>query len=857
MTDIDVIREIENKLEINLKISNLEHLMYGKEFHSYALDNYHRVIGLNLYDSNLSDLTLIIKLTNLEYLNLGFNRLRDLTSIKELKSLTGLNLSDNLISDLSPIKVLKKLTHLYFWQNQLSNISALKELRNLIELNLGFNTITDLTPLSKLTNLRSLYLHYNDISDLAPLNKLRNLNTLYLFNNHISDIKPLNELRNLNSLSLSDNQISDLTPLKDLKNLNSLSLGNNPIRYLPKWIIDFNLEIQWIEYNSMGILSLYDNPLEQPPIEVVKQGKEAIKNYFEELRNQKTVQLYEAKLLVVGQGDVGKSWLMYRLINGKAPDSTVSTEGIQIIKWTINDAIKNADGTTSSFDINFWDFGGQEIYHSTHQFFLTKRSLYLFVWEARTDDDIIGFDYWLNVIRLLSDNAPVIVVMNKCDERTKEIDGKSIQDKFPNVKRFFSVSASRGDGIEDLKNEIVREITQLPLVGNTLPKVWTDIRKELEQHDKNYISYKEYCAICQHHGLEQERADHLSKYYHDLGVFLYFGDNMILRDRVFLKPDWATKAVYKILDQEEVKTKKGKFSYKELKIYWREYDEQEYKYLLELMQKFELCFKLRNQQTYIVPELLPASDSGIPWDEAENLRFEYHYNFMPAGILSRLMVRLHELLKNENYWRYGLALTYKNCDALVKAEPFNRKITVRLRGVNKGEFLNNIRFEIDIIHGTLNNPDVKEMVQCNCSECMKTNAKPNLFLYNVLRQYEAEGRRTIDCTNGKIKEVEVLSLLRDVPMTKKEKEEQEAKEIRRGDTYNFYGDKNTVQAHTEMSIIDQSEHELQVTKQPEEPPMKKWYQKTWVIIVGLGTILGILASISKITGFSLKDIFHW
>ena len=29
------------------------------------------------------------------------------------------------------------------------------------------------------------------------------------------------------------------------------------------------------------------------------------------------------------------------------------------------------------FRLNVWDFGGQEIYHATHQFFLTHRSLYL------------------------------------------------------------------------------------------------------------------------------------------------------------------------------------------------------------------------------------------------------------------------------------------------------------------------------------------------------------------------------------------------------------------------------------------------------------------------------------------------
>jgi GTPase SAR1 family protein len=39
-----------------------------------------------------------------------------------------------------------------------------------------------------------------------------------------------------------------------------------------------------------------------------------------------------------------------------------------------------------TFRVNIWDFGGQEIYHQTHQFFLSKRSLYL--------DEILDSDFY-------------------------------------------------------------------------------------------------------------------------------------------------------------------------------------------------------------------------------------------------------------------------------------------------------------------------------------------------------------------------------------------------------------------------------------------------------------------------------
>nr|WP_225894080.1 hypothetical protein [Atlanticothrix silvestris] len=63
------------------------------------------------------------------------------------------------------------------------------------------------------------------------------------------------------------------------------------------------------------------------------------------------------------------------------------------------------------FRVNIWDFGGQEIYHQTHQFFLSKRSLYALVADTRKENT--DFYWWLNVVELLSDNSPVIIIKNE------------------------------------------------------------------------------------------------------------------------------------------------------------------------------------------------------------------------------------------------------------------------------------------------------------------------------------------------------------------------------------------------------------------------------------------------------------
>ena len=47
-----------------------------------------------------------------------------------------------------------------------------------------------------------------------------------------------------------------------------------------------------------------------------------------------------------------------------------------------------------------WDFGGQEVYRVSHQFFFSPRALYLVVWHARQGQDQNEVEGWLRRIRV-------------------------------------------------------------------------------------------------------------------------------------------------------------------------------------------------------------------------------------------------------------------------------------------------------------------------------------------------------------------------------------------------------------------------------------------------------------------------
>jgi small GTP-binding protein len=511
-----------------------------------------------------------------------------------------------------------------------------KNLRGLQSLNLSENQISDIGSLEKLTSLKTLELNNNknSIIEISSLGKLISLQSLHLSGNQINDLHFLDKQVGLEILDLSKNKINDISFLKNLTGLKELYLSYNkicdltPLRHL---IIEQGLTINLI-HSTTGI-SVDNNPLTIPPPEIVKRGRKPVVDYFLKLEKEE-IELFESKMLFVGLGAVGKTWLLHRLITGETPQEGETTEGISIKQWHF------AKNEIKDFRINLWDFGGQEIYHATHQFFLSKRSLYLFIWDARKEQDIVvSFDYWLNIISLLSNNSPIIVVMNKCDERSKAIEEETLKNKFKNIVGFHKVSAKFGTGIEYLKDIIQKNILNLPQVGNNLPKVWNDIRNELEQLGKQSISNSEYKNICLKYGLNAKDAEFIGDYYHDVGVFLHFRDNHILKDILFLNPEWATNAVYKIIDTEEVVNNYGKFHLDQLKTIWDQYEDDKFKYLIELMKRFELCFQLGSSENYIVPELLRPEYTNLEWDYSDNLQFEYDYSFMPAGIITRFITR--------------------------------------------------------------------------------------------------------------------------------------------------------------------------------------------------------------------------
>ena len=152
------------------------------------------LIGLGAWDTpNISDLSPLVKLPKLRWLDFGGFPAPDFSPLADIKSLRKLTFHDGGINHISQLAELTELTFLDIAYNRslIPDLSSITKLTNLEIFVANTCGISDITPLAALTKLKHLDLHNNSISDVSPLAKLVNLEIVKLYGNLISDISPL------------------------------------------------------------------------------------------------------------------------------------------------------------------------------------------------------------------------------------------------------------------------------------------------------------------------------------------------------------------------------------------------------------------------------------------------------------------------------------------------------------------------------------------------------------------------------------------------------------------------------------------------------------------------------------------
>jgi internalin A len=657
-----------------------------------ALSNLEGLQSLNCWETQVSDLSALSNLQALQSLLCWRTQVSDLSALSNLQALQSLHCWDTQVSDLSVLSSLAALQSFACSGTQVSDLSVLSNLEALQSLDCSRTQVSDLSALSNLQALRVLNCSETQVNDLSALSNLQALRLLNCSETRVSDLSALSNLQVLESIDCSGTQVSDLGVIAKIPALRRLSASGIPISRIPESLV-FKPELK--------TLQLLNVPETGIPPEVLSKSThtsclEELRSHFRDLQKG-AVPLSDIKIMVLGNGRIGKTQICRRLRNEPYEEDADSTHGITVTSTRLLLGKNKADDDDDIL-LHLWDFGGQDIYHGTHALFMQSRAIFFAVWTPESEDRKehehrgIRFrnhrlDYWLELVRQFgSANSPVLLIQTRCDKVEDELRGAPAPDELLDKFRFckllhYSARENRGRATLDeaLIDAVgwVREHQGHATIGIGRLKVRRRLEKlrqddaALPASDRKHrvISRTFFDQLCEEEG-GTSNPEHLLAYLHECGVIFYRPG--IFADAIILDQEWALEAIYTVFNREkcwrQLRQLNGRFTQSLLAtLVWQEYDEGEQALFIDLMVSAGICFvhretdpRVHTETEYIAPDLLPEvteveEEIGAFWQDEPGEEQVLDFPFEHPGLIRGVVARIGRGAgMNAVYWKGGV-----------------------------------------------------------------------------------------------------------------------------------------------------------------------------------------------------------
>jgi len=453
-----------------------------------------------------------------------------------------------------------------------------------------------------------------------------------------------------------------------------------------------------------------------------------------------------------------------------------------VYDWQFENSYRN------SIKVHIWDFGGQDIYYPVHRFFLSENSLYVLMSSTRFHNH--GFDYWIPTIYQFGGRSPILIVQN-CDHGNKRVWADLIsfyanpEYNLTHPYHQINLIDVNHKGLDNLRSEIENRISFLPHIGNPVPKSWVRIREELEKKSllTSYISFDDFIVICRKVDFlvfgDITQIEYVCRYFHNLGIILWYSKMENLRHLIVLRPEWAINALYLIIDDTDIQTRNGLVTEEDFNRLWGDdIYRPKIAELKMMLRAFKIAFpQRRTQKGYLLPLRMIHLDVSKLWQPHESmLQIQFHFDVLPKGIINEFSALMSNYIPfDEMVWSNAVRLQSKFAQAEIYEDGKSKTINIKVVGDESRSFIVSI---IDNLNEIINEyrgviPTIK--VPCNCKVC---NNSKNSFLYDYedLLKFHRERRRFVTCYKSEIK-VSIHTLLYNLGFTKLNESEMHNKSV--------------------------------------------------------------------------------
>ena len=277
----------------------------------------------------------------------------------------------------------------------------------------------------------------------------------------------------------------------------------------------------------------------------------------------------DLSLVLIGDGEAGKTSIISALKSDKNQAKYIRSDrrtvGIDVRRW-------KPDGSEINFKV--FDLAGQEIYRRTHQFFLMRLAIYMFVWRAariKSAEIVRGVKYWLESVQNRVPGSYVLICVTHIDEVNSDVLDEQCDAVKHTVMDFLSnpthrmfkvwgdgesirVNCLSGEGIAKLRTNLLDFAASSPWFNERLPRSWVNLRAKIDDLKssafvRRYLLWSEMLALTAELDLEKSEMYSALRYFHDIGFIRFFGRGIptdgesgiqkaSLESAIYISPEW-------------------------------------------------------------------------------------------------------------------------------------------------------------------------------------------------------------------------------------------------------------------------------------------------------------------------------